>query len=513
MQTPLPLKQKPIPSDPVEFESFALKLFDQIQTLETKVHLLEKARFGPSSERFSDPDQGSLFNEIESLSADDDGDSDSDEEIQIEPHTRKKRKKKIDLSEVALRETTVHEIPESERICSCCNEVMSEMGSDKVEKLKIIPAKLSVKEDIYKKYACKNSLCDCKPKQAPTAPAAVPRIKATNETLAYIATQKYQYGLPLYRLESFFSVLGVALSRSVMSQWMIKTAFALKPIYLTLEERLLDSNYVHIDETRVQVLNEKGRQATTQSFAWVRRTGDPNAPPITLFHYSPTRSAKVAEELLFGFNGFVQSDDYEGYACALNGNEKVSRLLCWDHARRYFWDAYKAIPSENRDQSTSGQILKLIKKLYKIERKAKEGDAAAALKLRLDKSVKTLEKIKNLMDEKLPTLSSISLTTKAIKYTLDNWELLKVYTTNPMLNISNCPAEQAIRPFVIGRKNWLFSCTPEGAEASMILYSIIITAKSNGLNPLTYLKDALDKLPFVENADDLDALLPLSKGG
>ena len=499
-----------IPSDPAKFSAYAMGLLSKIQELEDKVCLLEKKRFGPSSEKFVDPNQPSLFNEAEATSAEDD--DDSEEEITVESHTRKvKRKKKIDLSLVEDRQTTVHELDESERACDCCGNAMHEIGEEKTEKLEVIPAKLSVQEDVYKKYACKIKQCNGKVKQAPVAPSAIPKIKATMGTLAFIAVQKYLYGTPLYRLEFLFSVLGVTLSRYVMSKWMIKLAFAFKPIYLTLEEKALESDYIHIDETSLQVLKEKGRKPTTKSFAWVRRSGDPNAPPIVLFHYSPTRSATVAKELLSGFKGYLQTDDYIGYTCALGDNDNIQQLLCWDHTRRYFKDAYDAIPKKNRGGGAAEQILKLIAKLYKTEKRAKDLSPSDRLKLRQEESVETIQKIKSLCDSKLPTLSTKSLTTKAIKYTLDNIELLQVYTTNPMLNISNCPAEQAIRPFVVGRKNWLFSCTPEGAEASMIIYSLIITAKANGLSPFEYLKNTLLKLPFVKTADDLEKLLPLAK--
>ncbi len=244
----------------------------------------------------------------------------------------------------------------------------------------------------------------------------------------------------------------------------------------------------------------------------MRTTGDPNAPSIVLYHYSPTRSAKVAHDLLSGFKGFVHSDDYAGYASAFNNNDHIQRLLCWDHARRYFNNAYEGIPDHNKKGSVSEQALKLIKKIYKIEKRIKGECDETRLRVRQEESLAAIEKVQTLCEKHQNTLTKDSPTAKAINYTLDNIDLLKVYTTDAKLNISNSPAERAIRPFVIGRKAWLFSNTPAGAEASMILYSIMITAKQNGLDPFKYLVRTLKKIPYIKTADDLEELLPLKQG-
>jgi len=512
MKTAEDFKQVEIPVEvPKNFAKLFSDLCKYTQNLESKIRLFEKEKFGSKSEAFN-PDQGSLFNEIEEVNTDGQDDEPSDTEVQ--PHKRKKRRKQIELSaDLERQEPIIHKLSSEERACPCCGEEMCEIGEDKREKLDVVPAKLSVKVDIYKKYACKNKDCDDpKPKQA-TVSTAIPKIKATDSTLAYIATQKYLYGMPLYRLEFFFAFLGVLVSRYVMSKWMIMLAGVLKPIYLCLEEKLLEDDYVHIDETRLQVLREEGRKATTKSWAWVRTTGGPNAPPIVLYHYSPNRSAKTAQDLLRGFRGFVHSDDYEGYASAFDANDHIQRLLCWDHTRRYFYKAYMGIPERNRKGSISEQALKLIKKLYKIESRIKDESDETRLSVRQEEALITIEKIKLLCEKNQSRLTKDSPTAKAINYTLDNIELLKVYTTDSRLNISNAPAEQAIRPFVIGRKAWLFSNTPAGAEASMILYSIMITAKQNGLDPFKYLVATLKKLPHIKTADDLEELLPLKQGG
>ena len=266
-----------------------------------------------------------------------------------------------------------------------------------------------------------------------------------------------------------------------------------------------------MDETRVQVLKEPGRAATSRSYMWVRTTDILSPDQIALFYYDPHRSADIAEKLLRGFSGFLHTDDYSAYPCAIKGKQ-IIHLLCWDHARRYFKNAYNAIPEKKRDGSTADQVLKLIKKLYKIERRAKEMSNDARKNLRQTESLEVLDKILDLCEKKLPNLSESSKTAVAIKYMTDNWDGLLIYTTDGKLNISNSPAEQVIRPFAIGRKNWLFSNTQNGAESSAILYSIVQTAKANGLDPFTYIKSTLQKLPFVKDEEDLEGLMPFKQG-
>ena len=507
-------EKQPIPKDPKDFAAYANKLLDHINDLETKLALLNRSKFGQSSERYTG--QAILFDEAEySLEkeeiADDEIGSSEDPDPRPKP-PKKKRKKNIDLSAIENREIHHHDLSEEEKKCSCCGEEMECINQRKTEKLEVIPPQAKVHENIYYTYACKTKNClDGEIKDAKAEQSELSRLKATASTLAFIAVQKYFYGLPLYRIAHMISLMGAPISRYVLSLWMIKMANALKPIYLSLEDKALSSHYLHMDETGLQVLREVGRKATTKSFAWVRRTGDPNAPPVVLFHYSPTRSAAVAKSLLQGFRGHLQTDDYEGYACALKNNNDVTRLLCWDHARRYFEKAYKLIPEKSRKGTVSDQALKLIKKLYKIEKGIKGKLPEDRLKARQTQSKETLNKIEKLCEENIASFSKDSLTLKAIKYTLSNWKDLNVYLTNPLLNIANSPAEQAIRPFVVGRKAWLFSNTPRGAEASMILYSLMITAKENGLNPFRYLRDTLNKLSSVNCADDLEELLPLRK--
>lgn len=489
---------------------------DYIQSLEAKVWLLERRAFGRSSERYVDPNQIDLFNEVEVIASEPVSDAAvdeaSDEATEVSGHQRRRRRGQIEIPAEMPRHIEIHELAPDDRRCSCCNEPMMEIGEDVCEKVHVIPAKVVAKRDVYKKYACRNKTCDAAPKQAPRETTVIPKIKATAETLAFIAVQKYLFSCPLYRMEYLFKGAGIELSRYVMSLWMIKLAEVLKPLYQRLEKRLLAGDYLHMDETTLQVLREQGRAATTNSYVWVRTSGvHGQGPPIVLYHYSQNRSAAVATALLGNFRGTLQTDDYAAYASALKTKEDIVHVLCWDHARRYFWEAFQQIAKNKRPNTTADRVLKLIGKLYKVEGRAKDLSNAARKSLRQAESQPILKKIQVLCAEKRQGLGNDTLTAKAIDYMFDNWRELNLYTEDGAMNISNNPAEQRIRPFAVGRRNWLFACSPAGAEASTIIYSILQTAKLNSIEPIDYLGAAIKGLGNATTEEDFARLLPIRR--
>lgn len=210
-------------------------------------------------------------------------------------------------------------------------------------------------------------------------------------------------------------------------------------------------------------------------------------PPIALYTYDQSRSAVVASKLIGGFRGYLQTDDYSGYSSALKGSDGVTHVLCWDHARRYFWEAFQSLSKAKRSGSTSDVALKLIGQLYAVEDECKLFTAVNRQYAREKLSVPVLEELKKFCSEKLGGLAASSPTSVAIKYMLSNWDKLVLYTTDGRINISNNPAEQRARPFAIGRKNFLFCNTPRGAEASAIIYSVVETIKLNKKIPLNEL--------------------------
>ena len=276
------------------------------------------------------------------------------------------------------------------------------------------------------------------------------------------------------------------------------------PLYNLLQDLLLAKDYLQMDESYVQVLKEDGKKATSKSYMWVRHA--PGINPIILFNYSPSRSGEVPIELLEGFKGHLQVDGYDGYARVCEEN-KLIRLGCNDHGRRKFDEAYKT--SGGKDIGKKGLIF--YKALYKIEDKVEQFSPEEKLKVRQVESKKILTEMKAWVDDKRGKVTPKSVGGKAINYFYNEYKYLIGYLEDGKLNISNCGVENKIRPFAIGRKNWLFSASVEGADASAMFYSLIETAKANDLEPFDWLTKVLEKLPHANTLEDYEALLPFKK--
>ena len=328
---------------------------------------------------------------------------------------------------------------------------------------------------------------------------------ATAGLLAYVVSSKFCDGLPLYRQEKQFARIGVDLSRRTMADWMIGTAEACAPLMELLESRLRSGPLLQLDETTVQVLQEEGRKDTTTSYMWVARGGPPGSSVI-LYHYAPSRSAVEAERLLGDYRGPVQTDGYEVYdkVCARAGVEHVG---CWAHARRLFADAKKV----SAKAGSADEALSLIARLYAVEGdRATTPDDAQFVAHRRSKVEPILAKLRAWLEGKNDQVPPSSALGKAVGYALVQWPKLIRYLDHAALTPDTNACEQAIRPFVVGRKNWLFCGSPRGAQASSTLYSIIETAKANGLEPYWYLRKLLDGLPTAASPEDLLRLAPFS---
>jgi hypothetical protein len=287
---------------------------------------------------------------------------------------------------------------------------------------------------------------------------------------------------------------------------MIKSAQLLQPLYNLLNDRLLDSGYIHMDETRVQVLNEPDKSPESLSYMWVRRTGDIEQP-IILFDYAPSRAGAVVTSLLEGYHGYLQTDDYAGYH-KTGTHEAITHLGCMAHARRKFIEAQKVTPGKKGKVSKADMAVKMIKVLYVIEAEIKGKSVDEKYLVRQQKSVPQLAKIRTWLDKTLQNTLPKGKTGQAIAYLHKNWEKLSAYVQDGRLNIDNNPVENAIRPFAIGRKNWMFSSSQNGAKASAMLYSLIETAKANELEPYAYLRTLFTRLPSCDTVEDFERLLP-----
>jgi transposase len=396
-----------------------------------------------------------------------------------------------------------HDLTGEEKICQCgCQKTC--IGEETSEQLDIIPAVIQVLVHARKKYACKN--CEDGVDIAPLPEQPIPKSNASPGLLAHIVVAKYQDGLPLYRMETIFKRLDIHLPRNTQANWLIKGTQLFQPLYNLFNDKLLSSGYIHMDETTVQVLKEPGKSAESKSYMWVRRTGDLDHP-IILFDYNPRRSGDVVTLLLGDYQGYLQTDDYASYL-KIGASDGVTHLGCMAHARRKFIDAQKVTPSKKGKVSKADVAVEMIKALYRIETDIKDKTAAERYIIRQQKSLPQLDKIRAWLDKALESTLPKGKAGIAIAYMHRNWHKLIAYTKNGRLNIDNNPVENAIRPFAIGRKNWMFSDSQNGAKASAMYYSIIESAKANGIEPYVYLRALFTQLPRCKTVEDYESLLP-----
>lgn len=467
-----------------------------VRQLEEFIRNGRRKAFGPSSEKLVEDLHPSLFNEAEAQPEPELERTEA--EPATEPAARKPRRFRIpaELPRVEI----VHDLPEAEKVCPHDGTALKAVSSEVHEQLDLIPAKVQVLRHVRLTYVC--PCCEAhivtatKPKQPIEKAMASPRLLAT------IATQKYVDGLPLHRQEQAFTRLGLELSRTTQANWMVACGALVQPLINLIHERMLEEPVLHMDETRVQVLKEPERKAQAQSFMWVLRSTE---HPAVLFHYAPTRAASIPMQILEGFQGALMVDGYEGYRAVCEGQGLV-RLGCWAHARRGFVDAKKTYPEGKTGKAD--EALAFIQALYKIEQDAKDRPPDERLRLRRERAGPILQQLRTWLDEHKPKILPKSLLGKAVHYLDAQWPRLVRYAEDGRWPIDNNPAENAIRPFVVGRKNWLFSATPRGAEASANLYSLIETAKAGGLEPHTYLAKVFTELPQATTVEEIEALLP-----
>ncbi len=326
--------------------------------------------------------------------------------------------------------------------------------------------------------------------------------------IAHVIISKYADGLPLYRMEGILSRYGGDISRATQANRVIKLAHQLQPLINLMREQQVSGDIIQMDETLLKVLKEPGLKATSDKYMWVSRGGPPGQTSV-LFEYDPSRKKKVPLRLLEDFSGYLQTDGYSGYNAVCIKNNATS-AGCWEHARRKFREAQSTQPRDKKTQKPgkADMALAQINKLYRIERTIKEVSVDEKLKVRQKESIPVLEKPGGWIDRNLDKVPKDSLTGKALTYVNNQWDKLVVYCEDGRLNISNVLAENAIRPFVVGRKAWLFSDTLKGAYASSVHYSLIETAKANHLEPYAYLVYVLNELPYADTVEKIEALLP-----
>lgn len=468
----------------------------QIALLEEKLRLLRAQRFGRSSEQ-SDAQQA--------LFADDTPPPPSPTEPSPSPRKKPRRGNGKGFSASIPREEVYLRLSEEQK------RGAHETFFVKIkEELDIEPAKVRVIE-----YWQEKAVFVDEDKQRRLVEAERPRhvlgkAAASVRLLAYLIIAKYCDALPLYRLEGILKRCGGSVTRTTLASWLIRLSVELQPLINLLREVQMSGDYIQGDETRLKVLKEPGMKATGHKWLWIMRGGPPDRP-VVLLDYDKSRGKDVAAGLLESFEGrYFQSDGYSGYdgVCRRKG---IVHLGCWDHARRKFVEAQKAQPAakhKNTGPSKADQALSLINELYRIEREIDDLDADQKRHQRQLRSVPALNQLKDWLECHGPKLVKGGLTRNAIDYTLNQWPKLTRYCDDGHLRLSNILAENAIRPVALGRKAWLFSDTPAGARASATFFSLVETAKANGLEPFEYLHKVLQQLPYAETVEDMEALLP-----
>ena len=437
-------------------------------------------------------------------------------QIRIDAHVRIKRGRKP-LDPALPREVIRHELPVSERTCPHDGATLTEIGVEASEQLDIIPQQVRVIRHERVKYAC--PCCDQGLRVTPVPARIIPKGLLTEAALAWVISAKYQDGLPLYRQAALLGRFGGNLSRNTLAASVVRVGEAVQPVINLMRDVLLESPLILGDETELQVLKEPGRAAQTRSYLWVQMTGagppetatgPPNTPAVRLFAYAPSRSGATARALYAGVSSgaALMTDGYDPYD-GVARHYGLVHLACWAHARRRFVEALAVLPKEQRTSTQpAAQFIAAIAELYAVEARSRDLPSVERQSLRDLHSRPLLARIAVLAQTHQHAVLPASLLGKAIHYLLGQWPKLIRYVDDGAFPIDNNVCENAIRPFVIGRRNWLFADTVGGATASAHLYSLIETAKANGVEPFRYLRALFKELPKARSADDYAALLP-----
>jgi transposase len=474
----------------------------RIRILEEYILSLQHKTYGASSEK-----QDVIQAELVFTEAEDAAEAEMPEQVDAFAEAtvvvaEHKRQKRAAIPKELPRVEVIHDLPAEQKICPHDGTVLKPIGFEAHEQLDIIPASVRVLLHKRLKYAC--PCCEGYILTARKPAQPIEKSIASPGLLAHIAIQKYADALPLYRQSDIFKRIGIALDRTTLANWMIRCGNLIQPLINLILEKMLEQHVLHMDETPVQVLNEVGRTPQSQSYMWVLRSTLPGCS-ATFFHYEPSRCGAVPQQLLGDFNGALMVDGYAGYHAVCQKNS-LARLGCWAHARRKFIDAQKVQPKGKTGKAD--QAIAFIQQLYGIEKIIRDKSPEEKYRLRQTQSLPILQKIKIWLDKSIAHAPPKSLIGKALHYLHEQWPYLVRYVKSGDYPIDNNPAENAIRPFVVGRKNWLFSATPKGATASANLYSLIETAKANGLEPYGYLRRVFTELPQAASVEGVEALLP-----
>jgi len=489
------------------------------EVLEEKYKQLIYKRFAQSTEKLLAREKQILLFDPEEIK-EETGKVKQEEITQVRSFKRKKNAGRKPIDAKIPREEKIIDIPESEKECAC-GAKLNKIGQKTSEKLQIEPPRIYVEKTIRPKYACpccEGTEDEGKPavRIAPPEPAIIPKGIASASLLSWIFTYKYEFHLPFYRQEILFSRMIASISRQDMSNWQQQVYGKLKPLFELLKETLKKGPVIKLDETTLQVMGEPERDDTQKSYMWLS-LGGPIETPVVIYQYRETRAGEHAREILEGYKGYIQTDGYIGYDSALKGNNEIIHSGCFAHCRRYFFDAVKI--SSRAETAEAG--IEYIKKLYVIEnklRKRYENNADSEeekiikrkmfTRIRQLCTYRPLKEFKEWLLIQQEEVPPSTLLGKAVGYSLEQWDKLVRYRETPYLTPDNNECENAIRPFVLGRKSWMFNKSPKGADSSCGIFTLIQTAKLNKLVPFQYLKTLFEKAPYASTPEDWEKLLP-----
>lgn len=496
-----------------EYESLKAErdeLNQKLDWLLEQVRLSRKKLYGASSERLEEELMGQLslmFDETEAWLS-----KRRSRETKVAAHTRRSSRLEEVLPDNVPVEVVEHRIPENELDCPVCGTAMMEIGRDVRRTLVMIPAQVKIREDVYFTHACpkcKEEGTETPIRKAEKLPALIPGSYASAEAVAHIMVQKFVMYAPLYRQEQEWNRAGVRLSRQTMSNWVLRVAEDwLKPVYEELHRRLLQRQVLHADETTLQVLKLEGRTARSKCYMWLYRTSGDAEHPIVLYEYRPTRRAENAAAFLEGFSGWLHADGYAGYHRL---PENIRVVGCWAHLRRKFDEAVNALPKEQRVGCAALEGLEYCNALFRIEQELAGLPPEERYEQRLARSKPVMDALLAWAETKSAAAPKSALG-RALHYLREQWPYLIRFLEDGRLEISNNRAERSVKPFVMGRKNWLFANTEGGAQSSAMIYSLIETAKENGLDPYRYFVYVLTEAPRLaaEGSCWAEKLLPES---
>jgi transposase len=499
------------------------KLSEQQQAyrqLEERFLALSRTIFGRSSEKLSEEDhrQQRLFNEAED-GADEQSAEDGEEPpaVEVAAHSRKKRGRKKASEDLPCVDDR-YDVSEEEKRCPCCGKQRPVIGEDISREKEIVPAKVFIRRRIRPVYGA----CSCKEFEESGVPAVLrapmperllPGSDAGVSLLAYIIAAKFVDSLPFYRQERIFARLGLEISRTTMCNWAIAVGRRCAALIELMWRKIDSSPFQQMDETTVQVLKEPRRKPASRSYMWVNVgyvvDEDEDLKPLVLFHYHPSRAKEIVFSVLNGFQGYLQSDAFAAYL-EVGRLPGIVHVGCFAHARRKFFEAARI----SKNGGAANQALAFIGSLYRTEKTLRNELAEKSItreqfqQRRMEAVTPVLEKMHSWLIKKDLQVPPKTALGKAVRYALNEWPRLVRYPDAWFLTPDNNMAENHLRPFVVGRKNWLFSDTPRGAHATAGLYSLVESARANGLEAYHYLRYIFEHLPTAKSEEELERLLP-----